>query len=99
MNMLQHQDWPMQQQGGDTVDQPQAPTWVSSSVFMRRLASCSFCPPRAEQRESISSMKMTQGSWARAISNRKRTSFSDSPLRGEDAGRREGRQAGGRARG
>ena len=62
------------------------PTCVSSSVFMRREASCSLCPPRAEHRESISSMKMTQGSEARAISNRKRTSFSDSPLRGRGEG-------------
>lgn len=48
-----------------------------------QLARCKACGPPGPaclQSESTSSMKMTHGSWARAMSNRKRTSFSDSPL-------------------
>ena len=36
----------------------------------RRLDSCSPAAPRAEQMESISSMKIVEGAWNRAISNR-----------------------------
>mmetsp|Transcript_5386 Transcript_5386/g.13030 ORF Transcript_5386/g.13030 Transcript_5386/m.13030 type:complete len:228 (+) Transcript_5386:124-807(+) len=55
-------------------------SWMSSSVFMRRLPSCS-CP--AERRwdimASISSRKIVDGLWYRASSNSTRTSFSESP--------------------
>mmetsp|Transcript_19582 Transcript_19582/g.55206 ORF Transcript_19582/g.55206 Transcript_19582/m.55206 type:complete len:205 (-) Transcript_19582:122-736(-) len=54
--------------------------WISSSVFMRRLPSCSPSPPpRALIRESSSSMKMVVGWWCRARSNNTRMSFSESP--------------------
>jgi hypothetical protein len=48
-------------------------TCTSSSLFTRRDASCSPSAPRCVQSESISSMKMTEGAYARASSNRQRT--------------------------
>mmetsp|Transcript_32491 Transcript_32491/g.85829 ORF Transcript_32491/g.85829 Transcript_32491/m.85829 type:complete len:205 (+) Transcript_32491:596-1210(+) len=55
--------------------------WISSSVFIRRLPSCSPppSPPRAPMRESSSSMKIVEGWWCRAMSKRTRISFSESP--------------------
>lgn len=52
---------------------------TSSSLFTRRLASCSPAAPRAVHSASISSMKMVAGAAARAMSNRQRTRRSDSP--------------------
>mmetsp|Transcript_70500 Transcript_70500/g.206770 ORF Transcript_70500/g.206770 Transcript_70500/m.206770 type:complete len:216 (-) Transcript_70500:483-1130(-) len=55
--------------------------WISSSVFIRRLPSCSPppSPPRALMMESSSSMKIVEGWWCRARSKRTRISFSESP--------------------
>ncbi|KAE8751476.1 hypothetical protein FOCC_FOCC001723 [Frankliniella occidentalis] len=53
--------------------------WMSSSALKRREASCSESVPRCEQSESISSMKMVLGAKKRAISNSRRTNFSESP--------------------
>ena len=39
-----------------------------SSDLTRRLASCSLLPPRWLASESISSMKMVEGAWKRAMS-------------------------------
>ena len=52
---------------------------TSSSDLTRLDASCSFAPPRCPASESISSMKMVDGAWKRAISKRRRTIFSESP--------------------
>ena len=52
---------------------------TSSSDLTRLDASCSFAPPRCPANESISSMKMVDGAWKRAISKRRRTIFSESP--------------------
>mmetsp|Transcript_5216 Transcript_5216/g.21050 ORF Transcript_5216/g.21050 Transcript_5216/m.21050 type:complete len:285 (-) Transcript_5216:406-1260(-) len=53
---------------------------MSSSVFMRREASCSPpAPPRSHISASISSMNTTDGARKRASSNNTRTSFSESP--------------------
>lgn len=42
-------------------------------------ASCSDSSRPAEHNESISSMKIVEGAWNLAISNKSRTSFSESP--------------------
>lgn len=54
-------------------------SWISSSVFSLRLASCSPAQSRAIMMESISSMKIVEGWLQRAISKRTRRPFSDSP--------------------
>mmetsp|Transcript_58469 Transcript_58469/g.117394 ORF Transcript_58469/g.117394 Transcript_58469/m.117394 type:complete len:491 (-) Transcript_58469:407-1879(-) len=56
--------------------------WIRSSVFMRRLPSCSLPPsnpPRCPMMASISSRKMVEGAWYLASSNSTRTNFSESP--------------------
>mmetsp|Transcript_22700 Transcript_22700/g.52339 ORF Transcript_22700/g.52339 Transcript_22700/m.52339 type:complete len:242 (+) Transcript_22700:443-1168(+) len=54
--------------------------WTRNSDLMRREASCSLAPPRAEHNESTSSTKMVEGAKWRAMSNSSRTRRSDSPL-------------------
>lgn len=55
--------------------------WISSSLFMRRLASFSLFarPPLAPTSASSSSKNIVAGELCRAISNSTLTSFSDSP--------------------
>jgi hypothetical protein len=67
---------------------PRPRTCTSSSLFTRRDASCSPSAPRCVHSESISSMKITEGAYARASSNRQRT-----------WGRRGAEGGGGRVRG
>mmetsp|Transcript_19855 Transcript_19855/g.58997 ORF Transcript_19855/g.58997 Transcript_19855/m.58997 type:complete len:224 (-) Transcript_19855:73-744(-) len=57
----------------------QPSTCTSSSVFVRREASCSPCVPRWLQSESTSSMNTMDGPCSRARSNRQRTRRSLSP--------------------
>mmetsp|Transcript_21609 Transcript_21609/g.60058 ORF Transcript_21609/g.60058 Transcript_21609/m.60058 type:complete len:351 (-) Transcript_21609:795-1847(-) len=54
--------------------------WTSISVFSRREDSCSPSDLRALSRESISSMKMTEGCRAVATAKRVRTIFSPWPI-------------------
>mmetsp|Transcript_95958 Transcript_95958/g.277106 ORF Transcript_95958/g.277106 Transcript_95958/m.277106 type:complete len:280 (-) Transcript_95958:114-953(-) len=53
---------------------------AKNSVLILRAASDSPDSPRAPHSESTSSMKMMAGRFSRAISNKLRTSFSDSPI-------------------
>mmetsp|Transcript_93495 Transcript_93495/g.227147 ORF Transcript_93495/g.227147 Transcript_93495/m.227147 type:complete len:222 (-) Transcript_93495:525-1190(-) len=59
---------------------PTPSIWARNSVLMRRAASDSPDSPRAPQRESTSSMKMIEGLFSRAISNKLLTSRSLSPI-------------------
>src|SRR5438876_320233 len=52
---------------------------MRNSVLLRREASCSDDPDRAQSSESISSTKMIDGASAFASPKSARTSFSDSP--------------------
>eukprot|EP00362_Geleiidae_sp_MMETSP1317_P000789 CAMPEP_0201285518 /NCGR_PEP_ID=MMETSP1317-20130820/110297_1 /ASSEMBLY_ACC=CAM_ASM_000770 /TAXON_ID=187299 /ORGANISM="Undescribed Undescribed, Strain Undescribed" /LENGTH=110 /DNA_ID=CAMNT_0047610715 /DNA_START=392 /DNA_END=720 /DNA_ORIENTATION=+ len=53
--------------------------WISSSVFIRREASCSLDASLLLMMESISSMKMVEGWWCLARVNSNLTNFSLSP--------------------
>mmetsp|Transcript_76604 Transcript_76604/g.236620 ORF Transcript_76604/g.236620 Transcript_76604/m.236620 type:complete len:200 (+) Transcript_76604:400-999(+) len=53
--------------------------WIRNSDLKRREASCSAEEPLCDSRESISSKKRMEGTRARAVLKRARSSFSDSP--------------------
>ena len=47
--------------------------WLYRRGRLSHLASCSLAPPRCPASESISSMKIVEGAWKRAISKSNRT--------------------------